>query len=377
MPIRQQLTACRRIVVKVGTRVLTQSNGKPNVRRMEHLVEQLALLHHSGYEVVLVSSGAIGVGMQVLGMSRRPSHLPELQMAAAVGQTQLLTRYDELFTEQRCLISQVLLTHDDLKDRVRHLNARNTMLTLLRNKVIPIVNENDVVAVDEIKFGDNDLLAALVAILVQADALVLLTSADGLREPVSGGRTRRVPYLSKVTNNVLELVEDKVSELSSGGMRSKLEAASMAAKVAAFSVIADGRKPEILGRIFAGEDVGTLIGTGPTKHKDKLRHRQQWLAFFHRAKGAIVVDAGAKEALQKKGRSLLPVGVTGVEGDFGVGSVVDIRTRKGPVFARGLVEYASDEIQNMKGKHTNELKKELGTLDYEEVIHRDNMVLLT
>jgi len=373
---RQLLAQARRIVVKVGSRVLVQSTGKPDIRTMRNLVKDLARLSKEGREIVVVSSGAIGSGMQALGMKSRPKTLPELQMAAAVGQLRLMTTYDDLFSAEKCRIGQVLLTHDDLKDRRRHLNARNTMIALLRNGIIPIVNENDVVAVEEIKFGDNDLLASLVALLIEADLLILLTTVDGFQGPGKGGKMRRVPVLRDVTDQELAYAKGKGSEISTGGMASKLQAANMVAKVSAPVVIASGRKPKVLSRILKGEDTGTLIAAEAQSADSILAGRKRWIAFFNKAQGTLVVDDGAREAIEKKGKSLLPIGIREVEGHFPSGTVVNVRTVSGVLFACGLVDYSSDQIRKIKGHRTDEIEAILGSKDYDEVINRDNMVVL-
>lgn len=376
VPERQFLKDARRIVVKIGSRVLVQQTGRPEVRRMKALAKELARLRKEGREVVVVSSGAIGSGMEALRMKTRPATLPELQMAAAVGQLRLMANYDRLFAAQKCRIGQVLLTHDDLKDRRRHLNARNTMMALLRNGIIPIVNENDVVAVDEIKFGDNDLLASLVALLIEADLLILLTTVDGFREQLSGGRSKRVPMLTAVNQDHLSMAQGKGSQLSTGGMASKLQAANMAASVSTPVVIADGRSAGILGRVVKGEDVGTLIRGDTSNAQALLAGRKRWIAFFHKAQGTLVVDDGARAAIEQKGKSLLPIGIREVEGHFAAGTVVNIRTAQGTLFACGLVDYSSEQIRKIMGRKTTEISGVLGAKDYDEVIHRDNMVVL-
>jgi len=253
----------RRVVVKIGTRVLVQKAGRPDVRRMRSLIRELAALRRSGYEIVVVTSGAIGAGMEALGMSKRPVKLPDLQMAAAVGQTRLMSRYDELFSAAGFKVGQVLLTHADFHHKIRLTNARRTMDNLIKNEVIPIVNENDVVADEEIKadlaLGDNDLLASLVVKLVRADLLIMLTTVDGVRERARDGRTHRVRYLESITPKTFRLVSSGTSALSKGGMISKLKAARAAAGTGCSAVIANGRQPGVLARIMNGEDVGTLV----------------------------------------------------------------------------------------------------------------------
>ncbi|MCS6770892.1 MAG: glutamate 5-kinase [Kiritimatiellae bacterium] len=369
---RTRLAHARRIVVKIGSRVLVQRTGRPDVRRMRELVRQIAGLHKAGRDVVVVSSGAIGSGIEALGWRKRPTSLKLLQMAAAVGQSRLMARYDELFGAHDIRIGQLLLTHEDLRHRTRHLNAHETMQTLLEHRVVPIVNENDVVAVDEIKFGDNDLLAALTALLVQADALVLLTTVDGFRAPVTAGRTRRVPVLAGVSEKELSMALGKGSQLSTGGMASKLQSAGMVAENGIPVVIANGRSDGVLERLIRGEDVGTIIL--PSSDPNPLSRRERWIALFHRPKGSLVVDDGAREAVETRGKSLLPVGIRAVEGNFDAGAVVNLKAGDGSIFGRGLSNFSSTEIRLMKGKRSDELEAVLGASESPVVVHRDNMV---
>jgi glutamate 5-kinase len=373
---RRAVKSAKRIVVKVGSRVLVTKTGRPNHRRISDLVRQMAGLRREGREVILCSSGAIAAGIEALKLNARPSHLPELQMAAAVGQVRLMTAYDRLFVKENCRIGQVLLTHDDLKNRTRHLNARNTMLSLLEQGIIPIVNENDVVSVDEIKVGDNDLLAALVTILIEADCLLLLTTADGFRAPTGVGKSRRVPYLTAVTDEELAFARGKGSDFSLGGMASKLQSAQTAANVGVRVVIADGRQKDIIPKIMQGEDIGTLIGTSGENGLSKIKRRKRWIAFFHKTKGSLVVDDGAQMALQKQGNSLLPIGIREVIGHFPKGALVFVKSLQGEVVAKGLVDFSSDQIEMIKGRRTSEIESILGFNDYDEVIHRENMVVL-
>ncbi len=343
--------------------MLVQRTGRPDSRRLKLLVDEMAQFQNSGGEVAFVSSGAIGAGLEALGMKTRPKAIPDLQMAAAVGQTRLMSLYDQLFGDNKCNIGQVLLTHDALKHRARHLNARNTLLNLIENRIVPIINENDAISTEEIKFGDNDVLAALVAILVDADALVLLSTTDGLREPGSNGNTKRVSYIEEVDDEVLGLVADKQDKFSTGGMASKLDSAQIAAHNGIPVVIANGRKTGVLTQIFNGEDEGTLL----FPKAGNISKRKRWIAFFNRAEGHLVIDDGAATAL-KKGKSLLPVGIKAVYGSFKVGAMVGIQTGDGAHIARGLVEYASNDIIETIGQKSDAKS--------EEVIHHDNMVIL-
>ena len=373
--LRARVAAAKRVVIKIGTRVLVQKTGKPDARRIRGLVDQIAKLHAAGREVIVVSSGAIASGMASLGLRARPTNMPELQMCAAVGQTKLMALYDEAFAKRRCRVGQILLTHEDLKHRTRHLNARNTMMTLLRHKIIPIVNENDVIATDEIKFGDNDLLGALVTLLVNADALVLLTTVDGFRLPASKGKTKRAAWLAGVDEKTLSHAVGKGSHLSTGGMASKLQSAGTVVENGIPVVIANGRTPGAIDRIFSGDDEGTLISK-PDGESGSLNQRERWIAHFHKSEGSITVDDGARTAILERGRSLLPIGVRDVEGHFEPGALVSIRGLDGHIFARGLTDYASDSIRLIKGRKSDEIAALLGSHDYSEVIHRDNMLLL-
>lgn len=374
---RKKLAASRRVVVKIGSRVLVQRNGRLDSRRMTELVAGIASLRREGRDVIVVSSGAIACGLQTLGMKKKPADLPTLQMAAAVGQSRLMAAYDQLFTRRKCRIGQVLLTHDDLQHRRRHLNARNTMLKLLEHGVIPVINENDVVSVDEIKFGDNDALASRSAMLVQADLLVLLTTVNGFHAPDAKGRSRRVDFLTDVNAETLSHAKGKGSDLSTGGMASKLTTAAEAARMGTTVVIANGRQADILRKIAAGVNVGTLIPAVADENTNgTLTHRRRWVAFFHHAKGHLTVDDGARDALLKRGKSLLPVGIRDVFGDFTTGDLVDIHDLAGHRIAQGLAEYSSTEIRLLKGLQTERIRRLLGSKAAGECIHRDNLVVL-
>lgn len=376
--LRQRLVGARRVVVKIGTRVLVRSDGRPDARRFHALVNDLCALHRSGREVAVVSSGAVGAGMEALGLRARPKSVPDLQMAAAVGQSRLMARYDRLFGKQGLRVGQILLTHDGLKHRERHLNARHTLLNLLRHRIVPIIDENDSVSVEEIRFGDNDLLAALVAMLIEADLLVLLTSVDGLRAPLARGRaTRRIPWLPAVTPEALALAVGKESALSSGGMASKLSSAQMAVGLGIPVVIADGRREGMLRDILAGEDRGTLIGRVLETDSRSLSRRRRWIAFFHKCHGTLTVDDGARKALVAMGKSLLPIGVCAVDGHFGPGSVVHLQDTRGHCFARGQTEYGSDDIRRILGRRSAEIQAILGRQNSDEIIHRDNLAVLS
>ena len=367
MKERENLQSAERIVVKVGTQVLMDEAN------ITEIVAQMADLKQKGHEVVLVTSGAIGAGLKTLGIHKRPTQLADLQMAAAVGQTTLLQRYITEFQKHDCIVSQVLLTHADLKNRRRHLNARNAMLNLLKRSVIPIVNENDVVSVDEIQVGDNDLLSALVSVLIDADLLILLTSPNGLHEYVDGKPAKRIAYLKKVTQKTFDLVKPKNNPLSTGGMATKLQAARMTNKSGAYAVIASGMQQNVLTDILSGKDIGTLIGY--QQSADSLAKRKRWLLYFHRPQGTLVIDDGAKKAIEKEGKSLLPIGVINVQGVFHAGSFVAVVDKQQRLVSQGLTEFSSKEIDQIKGQHSSKIIEILGPNQYDEIIHRDNMIL--
>jgi glutamate 5-kinase len=371
---RERLRDAKRVVVKFGTRVLVDRRGRPNPKRIEAIADQIARLMKAGREVVLVSSGAVGAGLDELGFTTRPEDLASLQMAAAVGQTHLMQLYREAFKRHQITVGQILLNHEDLKQRNRHLNARNTLLGLLHRGVVPIVNENDVVSVDEIRVGDNDYLASLVAVLVDAGALVLGTSVNGLRTPPENGRTRRVTSLNEVTRDELGLVGGKESALSTGGMATKLGAAQMANKAGIVSLILDGRRPDALERGLAGEDVGTCIGKADLDGRIRGK-RKHWIAFFHKPTGYVEVDAGARKALLEGGKSLLAAGVTRVEGTFSPGAVIEIHGPGQQRLATGLCEFSAEDLKLIQGQKSARIFEILGPAVSTEVVHRDNLVL--
>ncbi len=371
---RKALTAGRRVVVKVGTRVIVDDDARPDPARIAALAAQIAALRGLGKEVVLVTSGAIGAGLEALGRRTRPTSLPELQMTAAVGQTRLMNLYQQAFAPHGLHLGQVLLTHEGLRHRERHLNARNTLNALLHHGIVPVVNENDAVATEEIRFGDNDLLGALVALLVHADTLCLLTTVDGLHRGHGTTEASRIPFLSRLDPAVTGLASGKGGDLSTGGMGSKLEAARMAARGGSLVLIADGRQADVLSRAYAGEDVGTLLSLGRAPRRLRTG-RLRWIAFFHRTQGTLRVDAGAADSLRRRGTSLLPIGVRKVEGTFGRGAVVDVAAPDGEVVARGLSNFAADELARIAGRRTGDIASVLGHKDFDEAIHRDNMVI--
>jgi len=348
-----------RLVVKLGTGVLTDSRKQPDRAQMEQLVAQIAEQRQAGKEIVLVSSGAVGAGMGALRYEKRPSELAELQACAAVGQSRLMAIYEKLFGAHGLAVAQILLTHDDLQHHERHLNARSTLVTLLSHGVVPIINENDVVSVTELKFGDNDRLSALVASLLPADLLLVLTTVDGVLEGFGKAAPRTISVIERVDEALERTAGGTTSATAVGGMASKIQAAKIAMRSGIPLVIASGRKKKVIARVLAGEEEGTLFVPQPTR----LRGRKRWIAFFHRPKGALFVDAGARKALRDGGKSLLPPGVTRCDGEFGAGEVVRICDQDGTEFARGIAGFGATEIKARK-------------LHRVEVVHRDNLVIL-
>jgi len=348
-----------RLVVKVGTGVLTDRQMHPDLAQMEQLVAQLAAQRKAGRQVVLVTSGAVGAGMGALGFETRPSQVSEKQACAAVGQSRLMATYEKLFAKHNLVVAQVLLTHADLEHHERHLNARNTLSTLLQHGVIPIINENDAISFTEIKFGDNDKLSALVASLLRADLLVILTTVDGVIENFGRPNARVLPTIEDITSSVEQLAGGTDSETAVGGMKSKVDAAKIVVRSGIPLVIASGRKHDTLARVLSGEEEGTLFQPSVRK----LQSRKRWIGFFHHSKGTLFVDAGAKKALRESGKSLLPPGVSRCEGDFAAGDVVRICDPDGTEFARGLVKFGAREIAT-------------GNLSRVVLVHRDDMVIL-
>jgi glutamate 5-kinase len=356
---RESLKSVSRVVVKLGTGVLTDSRKLIDPGQLEQIVAQIAALRQAGKEVVVVTSGAVGAGMGALGFESRPTDLAEKQACAAVGQPLLMAAYEKLFAQRGVVVAQVLLTHDDLEHHERHLNARNTLVTLLSLGVVPIINENDAVSSKGIKFGDNDKLSALVAALLPADLVVLLTTVEGVIESFGGPNARTIPLIEKIDATIQSLARGTESETAVGGMTSKIEAAKIAVRSGIPLVIASGRNRSVLQQIIAGEEQGTLF----VAKADRLKGRKRWIAFFHHPKGTLVVDNGAKLALREKGKSLLPPGVTRCEGDFAAGEVVRICDLDGLEFARGLARFDSGAVRERK-------------LPKEELVHRDDLVIL-
>jgi glutamate 5-kinase len=372
-PARKRLTRARRIVVKVGSSTLTR-DGRLRTRKVSELVRQIADLTDSGIEVVLVSSGAIAVGSFELGWATRERSTREKQAAAAVGQIGLAELYRRRFSRRERLVGQVLVTRSGLADRERFLNARHTLLELLHLGVVPVVNENDTVATEEILFGDNDRLSAILVNLVDADALVILTDVGGVyeRKPVAGEATPPIlDEVKAITPALRRAAGSAGSKLGSGGMVTKLKAAEMASRSGATTVICSGRSRFVLQRVLSGEAIGTLFH--PT---ERMASRKHWIAFATRSRGKLVLDEGARNALTARGKSLLAAGIKAVHGRFRVGDSVSCLDSRGREFARGLVAYSSGDLEKVKGLKARDARRVLGSWNGDEVIHRDDLVVL-
>lgn len=368
----RNLAETQTIVVKVGTRLLTYETGKLNLRAMEKVVRELADLKNQGKDVVLVSSGAVGAGIGRLGLPGKPQSTPEKQALAAIGQGLLIQTYEKLFAEYGQVVAQVLLTRDDFQDRKRYLNSRNALLALLRLGAIPVINENDTVAVEEIEFGDNDTLSAMVASTLDADLLVILTDIGGLYSgnPKLDQAARLISTIGEITPEVRAWAGTSTEALATGGMVTKLQAAEIAVNSGIPLVIAGGREPDILHRILAGEKTGTYFRA----REKSLDCRKRWIAYGQAAHGRVTVDDGARKALLDDGKSLLPSGILEVTGEFEAGEMVAVEDRDGFEFARGLAGYSAGELRKIKGLRTEKaakiLQKQVG-----EAIHRNNLVV--
>ena len=374
MSQREQLRRARRLVIKIGSALLTNDGRGLDVPALARWVDQVADLIREGVEIVVVSSGSVAEGMSRLGWAQRPDHLHELQAAAAVGQMGLVQTWEAQFRRHDRHAAQILLTHDDLSDRKRYLNARSTLRTLLDFGVIPIVNENDTVVTDEIRFGDNDTLGALVANLIEADGLIILTDQDGLfdRDPRKHADARLVTERRAGDPELDIMAGGGAGALGRGGMQTKLRAARLAARSGAFTVIVGGRLDNVVTRLRAGEALGTLL----LPEQGRIAARKQWLASHLQTRGRVTIDAGAVKVLRGGGRSLLPVGVKGVAGQFRRGEMVSCVDEGGREVARGLINYDADEARAIAGRSSDRIADVLGYVSDEELIHRDNLVLV-
>lgn len=363
----------RRIVIKIGSRVLASTGEGINSRRMKRIVREIVGLHQRGHEIVIVSSGAIVAGMKELGLNHRPRAIPLKQAAASIGQSKVIQLYERLFREFHIKVAQVLLTREDIADRRRFLNSRNTLLTLVSYGVVPVINENDTVAVDEIRFGDNDILSGLVTNLVDADLLIILSDIDGLftADPAMDPKATLIPVVQEIDRGIESMAGDSRTIEGTGGMSSKVETAKKVAEYGIPTIIMNGHVPGLLGKALDGVEIGTIF----LPKESRLTSRKQWIAHALPASGRLILDNGARDALVMKGKSLLPSGILDIGGGFEVGDAVTCEDTAGKVFAKGLTNYNSKEVAKIKGKKTGEIAAILGYKDYDEVIHRDNLVV--
>ena len=371
---RDNLAGAKRIVVKVGTSTLTHNNGKLNFLRIERLVRELSDLVNQEKEIILVTSGAVGAGMDRLGLKEKPKTIPEKQAAAAVGQGILMHTYEKLFGEYGQTVAQILLTREDSVNRKRYANIRNSMLSLLKSHVIPIINENDVVAVDELKIGDNDTLSASVASVIDADLLIILSDVEGVytANPQEDPDAKLIPVITDITKDIEDLAGGPGSARGTGGMYTKIQAAKIAVSSGVAMLIASGSRDGVVRDILKGLDIGTIF----LSRENRLHIRKRWLAFGARIYGAVTVDAGCEAALLSEGSSLLAAGIKTVEGSFEQGNTIRVLTADGREIARGIVNYNMDDTKKIIGAHTDEIADILGYKPYDEVIHRDNLVVL-
>ena len=361
----------RRVVVKIGSGVLTEDNGL-NLKVVRSISRQICFLIDGGMEVILVSSGAMASGIRKVGLSRRPDEIPKRQAIAAVGQAGLIMEYEKAFAKCGKKVAQILLTSEDLSNRKRYLNARNTICTLLAWHIVPIINENDTVAVEEIRFGDNDNLAAMITMLMDADILINLTDIDGFynKDPRSNSDAELISVVSIINKSIEKLAGDIPGALGTGGMTTKVNAAKKVTAAGIPMVIAGGAKPDILKKIFSGKDCGTFF----VPKKKKLAERKCWIAYSLKPRGVIKIDSGAAAAILKKGKSLLSGGIIGVEGEFSVGAPVEFKTDN-KTLGTGLVNYSAADIRKIMGLRSSKIEERLGYKSYDEVIHRDNLAI--
>jgi len=362
----------KRAVIKIGSGVLTRKNGL-NLNLIDDLATEVCRLRNKGVEIILVSSGAIAAGLKKAGLSKRPTSLSQMQALAAMGQSNLIMAYEEAFSRQGAKAAQILLTRDDLTHRRRYLNARNTLMTLLSWKIIPIINENDTVGIDEIKFGDNDNLSALVVNLTESHLLVNLTNIDGLydKDPRRHPDAQLIPLVEKIDRRIAKAASTIPGFLGTGGMASKLMAARNISLGGIASIIANGSRPNILKDVFSGKSCGTFF----LPETSALNSRKQWIAFTKKTKGSIVIDEGAEKALTKNGKSLLPSGILTVQGRFSMGDSVVIQGKNKQKIAIGMVNYNSGDLQKIIGAKTSQIEAILGYRHDDEIVHRDNLIL--
>lgn len=364
----------KRVVVKIGSNVLTAGSDVLHKEVFSNVAKNISSLKKDGYEVLIVSSGAVAAGRKSLTCIEQPVSIPQKQASAAIGQVRLMRLYEDCFNTHGDTTAQVLLTHDALSDRKKFLNARNTLFTLLHCGIIPIINENDSVVVDEIKFGDNDILSALVTNLVDADLLLILTDRDGLyaQDPQCCEDAVLIKVVEKITKEVENLAKGSSSSAGTGGMISKVDAAKKVSIYGIPTIVVNGNTKNIITGVFKGEDVGTLF----LPRQTKLSSRKHWIAFNLKPKGTLIVDDGAKRAVVKMGKSLLSTGLIDVKGHFQFGDPVKCVDTNGAEFARGLINYRAEDVFRLRGLHSRDIKKVLGYKHYDEIIHRDDLVVL-
>jgi glutamate 5-kinase len=363
------------VVVKVGTNLLTDKHKGIRRERITQLARDVAFVRGLGHDVAIVSSGAIGAGVAALGLKSRPRTIPEKQATAAIGQPILMEEYQSAFRKLNVTVAQILLTNDDFTNRTRYINARNTMRALFSNGVVPIINENDTVAVDEIRLGDNDNLSALVASLLGSDLLVILSDVDGLYtdDPARNSGAELIPVVDGISADIEKLARKSGSELGTGGMITKIQAARRCADAGIAMIITSGEDPSVLRQVLSGEFRGTLF----LPRGDRLPVRKKWIGFVARTKGSVTVDDGARAALIVRHTSLLPSGILGITGEFRSNDTITVRDTAGVEIARGVTNYSSTDIEKIRGCKSSEIQKILGRSSRDEVIHKDNLVIIT
>ena len=373
MTRKEALANVKRVLIKIGSAVLTGEDGL-DLQIIEQLVDEMAQLRKAGHQIVIVTSGAIASGKNRMGITGKLKSMPQKQAAAAIGQSRLMRVYSNSFGKYGIFVAQILLTMSDLTDRKRYLNVRNTLSTLIDWDVVPIINENDSVAVDEIKFGDNDHLAAMITNIMDAQLLINLTSTEGLydQNPTGSTKAKLISLVKEFTEEIETAATDETTPIGLGGMKSKVIAAKAVTSSGLPCIIAPGKRKGVLHDIFAGKDIGTLF----LPSSDRLKSRKHWIAFTLKSRGKLFLDDGARDALIKEGKSLLPSGVANIEGEFSVGDPVTCVDMRGEPLAKGLVNYSSSEVRKIMGLKTTKIEQVLGYKDYDEIIHRDNLVVL-
>lgn len=371
---RNDIKKAKRIVIKLGSSIITDEKNIIDENFLCHLAEQIRILQNKGKEIIIVSSGAVAAGMMVLNLKQKPKSISEKQALAAFGQGFLIAKYNEIFSKLGMLIAQVLLTSEDIADRKRYLNAKNTLENLISKKIIPIINENDTVVTNEIKLGDNDNLSAEVACLLESDLLIILSDVEGFydKDPRSNTNANIIDTVSDISKYIENVSNKSGTIVGTGGIYTKLQAAKKVMIMGIPCVLAKGKMENVIIKILKGEKIGTFF----VPVKKKISHKKYFIAFNVKPKGKIIIDEGAKEAIIKKGKSLLPSGIVDAVGNFDVGDVVEIEDRKNIKIARGLVNYSAVEVEKIKGSKSSEIEKKLGYKYEDEVVHRNNLVLI-